>query len=243
MKNWKNLFDDIILMRGYDYYLDDAVDDIREIDDGFEAIVHGSYDYTVTIGVDDGDVTYMECDCPYAEGGENCKHEAALLYELSAEGRLARTSFSSSLYSEGENDSEKILNTLNIEDLRAFLLDEIKCYPGIREHFIVAFANTLPKEYAVVLEKEAERYINLINDYDEEEADYFFEDRSGSAIDDDVLARLLTFPNVLVTSHQAFFTREAVNNIAEITLGNIRDFELGRPLVNSICPDCALHKA
>lgn len=172
MKNWKNLFDDIILMRGYDYYLDDAVDDIKEIDDGFEAIVHGSYDYTVTIGVDDGDVTYMECDCPYAEGGENCKHEAALLYELSAEGRLARTSFSKSLYSEGENDSEKILNTLKIEDLRAFLLDEIKCYPGIREHFIVAFANTLPKEYAVALEKEAERYINLINDYDEEEADY-----------------------------------------------------------------------
>ena len=77
----------------------------------------------------------------------------------------------------------------------------------------------------------------------EEEADYFFEDRSGSAIDDDVLARLLTFPNVLVTSHQAFFTREAVNNIAETTLGNIRDFELGRPLVNSICPDCALYKA
>ena len=48
----------------------------------------------------------------------------------------------------------------------------------------------------------------------EEESDYFFEDRSGSAIDDDILARLLTFPNVLVTSHQAFFTREAMTNIA-----------------------------
>lgn len=72
----------------------------------------------------------------------------------------------------------------------------------------------------------------------EEEADYFFEDRSGKAIDDDVLARLLTFPNVLVTSHQAFFTREAMENIAEITLGNIRDFAAGETLRNSICRDC-----
>ncbi len=72
----------------------------------------------------------------------------------------------------------------------------------------------------------------------EEETDYFFEDRSDAAIDDDVLARLLTFPNVIVTSHQAFFTREAETNIAEITLSNIRDFVRGRELVNEICYHC-----
>jgi D-lactate dehydrogenase len=59
--------------------------------------------------------------------------------------------------------------------------------------------------------------------YEEEEA-YFFEDRSEEIIDDELLARLLTFPNVLVTSHQGFFTREAMNNIAETTLKNISDF-------------------
>lgn len=72
----------------------------------------------------------------------------------------------------------------------------------------------------------------------EEEADYFFEDRSGRAIDDDVLARLLTFPNVLVTSHQAFFTQEAMSNIAEITLQNVKDFYDGKELVNGICAKC-----
>ncbi len=72
----------------------------------------------------------------------------------------------------------------------------------------------------------------------EEETDYFFEDRSGAAISDDVLARLLTFPNVLITSHQAFFTREALTNIARITLNNIRDCFENRPLVNAVCYQC-----
>lgn len=72
----------------------------------------------------------------------------------------------------------------------------------------------------------------------EEESDYFFEDRSGYAIDDDILARLMTFPNVLITSHQAFFTREAMTNISNVTLKNIEDFVKGRELVNCICYQC-----
>ena len=53
-------------------------------------------------------------------------------------------------------------------------------------------------------------------------------------IDDDVLARLLSFNNVIVTSHQAFFTKEAMHNIAETTLQNIEDFRQNRPLVNEV---------
>jgi D-lactate dehydrogenase len=72
----------------------------------------------------------------------------------------------------------------------------------------------------------------------EEEENYFFEDFSSEMIDDDVLARLLTFPNVLITSHQAFFTREALHNIATTTLNNLQAFFDGRPLVNEICTNC-----
>lgn len=68
----------------------------------------------------------------------------------------------------------------------------------------------------------------------EEEANYFYEDKSDKIIDDDVLARLLSFNNVIVTSHQAFFTREALHNIAETTLQNILDFQEGRPLANQV---------
>ena len=61
----------------------------------------------------------------------------------------------------------------------------------------------------------------------EQEADIFYEDLSGEIIQDDVLQRLLTFPNVLVTSHQAYFTDTALQNIAETTIANLADFEHG----------------
>ncbi len=61
----------------------------------------------------------------------------------------------------------------------------------------------------------------------EEESEYFFRDRSDRAIGDDVLARLITFPNVLITSHQAFLTSDALDNIAETTVQNIRAFLRG----------------
>lgn len=68
----------------------------------------------------------------------------------------------------------------------------------------------------------------------EEEAAYFYEDTSDRVMDDDVLARLLSFNNVIVTSHQAFFTREALDNIARTTLANIRAFEQGGKLENEV---------
>lgn len=70
----------------------------------------------------------------------------------------------------------------------------------------------------------------------EEEEEYFYEDKSDKIIDDDVLARLLSFNNVIVTSHQGFFTQEAMRNIAETTLQNIQDFEEGKPLGNEVKP-------
>ncbi|MGE5195871.1 MAG: 2-hydroxyacid dehydrogenase [Anaerolineae bacterium] len=68
----------------------------------------------------------------------------------------------------------------------------------------------------------------------EEESRYFYEDLSQTFISDDVLARLQTFPNVLITSHQGFFTREALYNIAMTTLENIKVFCEGKPLQNEI---------
>lgn len=75
-------------------------------------------------------------------------------------------------------------------------------------------------------------YLGL--DVYEEEEQIFFEDRSGLIIPDDVFARLLTFPNVIITGHQAFFTREALENIAVTTIGNITDFEEGHRSGNEI---------
>lgn len=69
----------------------------------------------------------------------------------------------------------------------------------------------------------------------EEESEIFYEDNSGHILQDDVLARLISMPNVLLTSHQAFLTEEALNNIAEITVRNIEAFLKGETLENEIC--------
>jgi D-lactate dehydrogenase len=68
----------------------------------------------------------------------------------------------------------------------------------------------------------------------EEEKNYFYEDRSDKMIDDDVLARLLMMPNVVLTSHQAFFTAEALHNIALTTLNSIRELSEGKLLTNEV---------
>ena len=68
-------------------------------------------------------------------------------------------------------------------------------------------------------------YLGL--DVYEEESDLFFEDYSNQLLQDDIFARLLTFPNVVITGHQAFFTKEALQAISEVTLANIDHFERG----------------
>lgn len=70
----------------------------------------------------------------------------------------------------------------------------------------------------------------------EEESDLFFEDNSDRIVTDEVLSLLVSRPNVLITSHQAFLTEEALKNIAEITLKNLEDYFSGRPLENEILP-------
>ena len=73
----------------------------------------------------------------------------------------------------------------------------------------------------------------------EEEADIFFEDRSGHILNDDLLSRLISMPNVIVTSHQAFLTEEALNNIAETTVNNILScFENDGICDNELCYRC-----
>ncbi|MCC5946901.1 MAG: 2-hydroxyacid dehydrogenase [Nitriliruptoraceae bacterium] len=78
---------------------------------------------------------------------------------------------------------------------------------------------------------------NLALDVYEEEGDLFFEDLSDKVIQDDVFSRLLTFPNVFITAHQAFFTEEALTNIAQTTLGNASVFARDERSGNELTPE------
>lgn len=83
--NWQKLFASHILERGYDYYCDGAVENIEIGRDDLRADVVGTEDYEVEISLNDGKVIDMYCSCPYATGGNNCKHMAAVLYEWTAD--------------------------------------------------------------------------------------------------------------------------------------------------------------
>ena len=73
----------------------------------------------------------------------------------------------------------------------------------------------------------------------EEESDIFFEDKSGHIMNDSTLLQLIAMPNVIITSHQAFLTKEALNNIADTTTSNIVKFFNGEVVGdNEVCYHC-----
>jgi D-lactate dehydrogenase len=89
---------------------------------------------------------------------------------------------------------------------------------------------------AVIRGLKSKKIGNLALDVYEQESKMFFEDLSGEIIQDDVFQRLLTFPNIIITGHQAFFTAEALHNIAETTLSNITAIANAQPCANQLQP-------
>ncbi|PWI18899.1 hydroxyacid dehydrogenase [Streptomyces sp. Act143] len=89
---------------------------------------------------------------------------------------------------------------------------------------------------ALVTELRAGRFAGVGLDVYEAEAGLFFLDKSLEAVEDDTLARLVTFPNVLVTSHQAYYTEDAVGQIVDTTVRNVLDYKAGRRSENVLVP-------
>ena len=96
------------------------------------------------------------------------------------------------------------------------------------------------KERLEEIRQEEKRYGSHINcGISEEEEGIFYEDKSNEIMRDENLARLMTFPNVLITSHMGFFTKEAMQAIAKVTLENAYALENGLPLVNKVGSEAA----
>lgn len=89
----------------------------------------------------------------------------------------------------------------------------------------------------------AEKLGGACLDVYEEETELFYEDMSYTIIKDDILTRIISMPNVIVTSHQAFLTKEALHNIAETTLANCREFFDGQALQHEVCYQCSRGEA
>ena len=120
MNYWKDLFREHILARGEAYYYEGAVQNLEKTEHGYHAVVEGTEDYEVDIETEGGQICEMCCTCPYADGGNNCKHMAAVLYEIEEQegaGSLPEGSGSD----QSEEELEEIIEKIPETELRSFI--------------------------------------------------------------------------------------------------------------------------
>lgn len=118
MENWTDYFKPHILDRGYRLFLDDAVQNLQETDEGYSALVFGGQVYEVEIDFENGQLANMWCECPHAQDMNHCKHMAAVLFAISeCESQPAVEE------KEREQSLNQILESLTVEQLRAFVLE------------------------------------------------------------------------------------------------------------------------
>ncbi len=165
--NWKRLFATHILERGYDYYLENTVENIDTSEDIIRADVIGSEDYEVEISVNNGEVTDMYCSCPYALDGKNCKHMAAVLYEWSEDAgeeepakkmntELFQPAYTIKAYKKKVAAIEELVSSAMEEEVRSFLVAIL----AEEEKLLLRFHNTINKQ---VTREDIDNYIRQVD--------------------------------------------------------------------------------
>ena len=164
---WKDCFSSRILNRGYEYYENGNVLDIERTEDGYTATVAGSWEYTVTIDVDeDGAFIDADCDCPYSQDGNYCKHEAAVLYALELDGDEysddipAKTNAdikpvaAEETHETSESKIMEIVKKMKKEELESLILDLTSSHSDIADNILHIYADKMPHSYVQKLENE-----------------------------------------------------------------------------------------
>ena len=130
--NWERLFNRTILNRGYHYYRNAGVLDLTETGDRYEAHVQGSGSmiYAVSVDLTDPYLPVMKCSCPFARGGQVCKHMAAVMYRIEAQYPWAFGTGYPESDTEEEDSSEKLINPFLDQAESSSLLEDI---PGLSE--------------------------------------------------------------------------------------------------------------
>ena len=178
MKNWKRLFAPIILNRGYEYYMDDLVEDLHRDGDTIYATVSGTEDYEVEITLDGEEVEDMFCTCPYADDGNYCKHMAAVLFEY--EDKEAE------LKEDAGDDIGELVRSISEADVRSFLTEVLANDEKLKQRFIIRFSKKQRSridDYKKLVDETIYCHEDDYGFIDYEEA-YELEEDMGSFVDD-----------------------------------------------------------
>lgn len=171
--NWKDCFSARILDRGYEYYLNDCIQDIERTKDGFMAVVDGSREYTVTIDIDDdGNFLDADCDCPYSQDGNYCKHEAAVLYSL----ELDEDDWTGEDCDVEDDESlEEIVRQMSRDELESVVLDIASYDRKIRNRILLAYSDSSSSAFLGTLKEEVRKLCTTIREAEDEWYDEFNE--------------------------------------------------------------------
>lgn len=232
MSNWKDLFQEHILARGEAYYFEGAVLELHKTEHGYHAVVEGTEDYEVDIEMEGGRVCEMYCSCPYAENGNNCKHMAAVLFEIEEQNE-------EEILAEGtcpddqEKEVEEIIERISEEELRSFVKEIAAQDSEIR--------NILMTRYAVKIdEKQMERLKQGVD-----QLVWEYGDRSGYIDYRNALDFCWALENYLEDKVDTLIERKcygqafALTNYVFQTIGNIDidDSDGGTSQVANVCYD------
>lgn len=159
-KDWKDLFTQVILDRGLDYYEKDCIKDLTRTSMGYEARVQGTDLYDVEIVMQDRDVVSMDCDCPYADKGNNCKHMAAVLYAIEELSDL-RDEVTGNL--SDQMNLFEILNKLSKEELQNVIL-KFASDKAMKNYIFLRFAKHIDHKYIEALKGQFDTIVkNYLN--------------------------------------------------------------------------------
>lgn len=232
MSNWKDLFQEHILARGEAYYFEGAVLELHKTEHGYHAVVEGTEDYEVDIEMEGERVCEMYCSCPYAENGNNCKHMAAVLFEIEEQNE-------EDILAEGtcpddqEKEVEEIIERIPEEELRSFVKGIAAQDSEIR--------NILMTRYAVKIdEKQMERLKQGVD-----QLVWEYGDRSGYIDYRNALDFCWALENYLEDKVDTLIERKcygqafALTNYVFQTIGNIDidDSDGGTSQVANVCYD------
>ncbi len=154
MSDEKYSFEDKILERGLNYYKQNKVTDITIRGELITAVVHGTYDYDVSMIIDENtmDILDLNCTCPYFYNGHNCKHLAALYYALGDSEDNIET-IEPTVSDDELNQIKILMKTVPEDQLKEFLIEKIADYPDLARNFKSEFKSTITNDDLIYYNK------------------------------------------------------------------------------------------
>ncbi len=160
---WGEYFAPHILMRGWDYYREGAVTELKAIGkEEYTAIVQGTEDYSVDIELEDGNPVCMECDCPYADDGNNCKHMAAVLYAI--ESSTSQDVKAENAGISKDESVESIINRIPEADLRSILTRLCKESEIVHRQIVLRYSGKVNRSFLRKLHYDLEQICREYSD-------------------------------------------------------------------------------